>query len=76
MSSRYEVVIDEAVLAQFEALADVRIGAPGFAWTPEKDTLLLRYWPTKRKAGVAKLLGCNESTARKRYRELTAEVTE
>lgn len=46
-------------------------GAPRRPWTPEEDALLLEarkrgiYWRV-----IAERIGCNETTARKRYREL------
>jgi len=64
-----EILITEEMLRQFEALPDVEVGKH-FEWTPEKETLLLKYWPVKRQVDVCRLLGVSENTARKKYREL------
>lgn len=51
-----------------------KIGAPERPWTPEEDAFLLAaraggaYWEE-----IAERLGCNETTARKRWRKLTAK---
>lgn len=65
-----EVTIPPDIIAQLEAIP---AGHPSRRWssTPEQDAILLRYWPTKDKKNVAKILGVAESTARNRYRELT-----
>lgn len=61
--------VDAGLLEQLEALEPAADKNP---WTPEKDALLLQYWPVKNHAGVAKLLGVCSTTAIRRYRELTA----
>ena len=46
----------------------------GYPWTPEKDAALMAGWNIKPQRMVARVLGCTERTARKRYRELTDAV--
>ena len=62
------IEIDESLIAQFEALPGA---APQKEFTPEKDALLLKYWPIKNHAEVAKLMGYSTNTCLKRYRELS-----
>lgn len=64
---------DEDLLRRLEA---ARAGHPSrkYHWTPTKDQYLLKYWPTRNKRDIAAAFGCDETTARNRYNELTREV--
>jgi len=67
-----KVEIDEEILKAFDALPSAK-GPAEIDWTPQKDALLLRYWPIKKHTEVARLLGVCSTTALKalkRYREL------
>ncbi len=61
-----KISISEEMLKQFDDLPNRK----PFEWTPEKEELLLKYWPIKRQADVCRLLGVSENPARKKYREL------
>jgi hypothetical protein len=67
------VTIDPEMEALLEKLPDAKSGILGRTFTPEEDAILLKYWPVKCKRDIAKLLHCHENTARRRYKELTAE---
>jgi len=58
--------------ALFDALPEGGKSNPGKTWTPAEDAILLKYWPVKKHAAVAKQLGVSANTALKRYRELTS----
>ena len=66
---RLVVEIPEDILARLRDIPDSKTHG-GFAFLPWHDELLRDYWRTKRQADIAELIGCNETTARKRYREL------
>jgi len=68
------VQVSEELRRRLEALSDKQIGAGRFRWSPELDAALLSYWPRKRHADVAKILGCSETTALIRWRELQGEA--
>lgn len=68
---KLRIEIDEEDLRRrLEAAAP---GAPsaGRVWKDWEDKLLLEYWPKRSKAEAAAAFGCNETTARARYRKLT-----
>lgn len=68
---RKPVEIPGDLLARIEALPD-RVGhLRGRAWTPEEDAALLKYWPIKTQADLARALGVSIGTARDRYKLLT-----
>jgi len=63
------------LLDAINALPDRKpTAAGGYPWTPEQDRALLAGWGKKPGPLVAKVLGVNVKTARKRYRELTGGV--
>lgn len=64
------IEIDESLMAQFESLPGVSNRG---SFTKEKEALLLKYWPIKQHADVARLLGFSSNTCLKRYRELTID---
>jgi len=64
------VVIDPALLAEFQALRSTRPGAQAHVFTAEEDKLMLMFWPHKDKHSMSKQLKCHESTAREHYRAL------
>ena len=68
-----EVQISPEMLAKLEALPGNKCGQKGKEWTEEQDAALVKFWKVKRQQDVAKLLGVNTSTARKRYLEITGE---
>jgi len=67
-SSVETVRVDPELLKLFEALPDARRKS---RWTPERDFLLTKYWPTKKGADVAKLLHVSDKHAATRFYELT-----
>lgn len=66
-----DVEIDAATLEALEALPDGGGGSLGHEWTAREDAILLKYWPAKRKEDVARFIGLDTATCRKRYRKLT-----
>lgn len=70
--SDIEVAVDEW-MAQFEALPAGGPNKPRHMWTEQEDKALLKYWPVKRQAEVARLLKLNISTCREQYRKLTED---
>ena len=51
-----------------------QIGAPSRVWTAEEDALLVAARDRgARWLDIAKVIGCAQDTARKRWRELTAK---
>ncbi len=76
LSRSREITIDPALLAEFRALHDTKIGQRGRTWTPQEDELLMLFWPWKEKGQVARKIGCHETTARIRYRLLLQEQPE
>lgn len=63
-----EVEIDPETVALFESMPDATIRP---TWTKEKEALLVKYWPIKKHAEVAKALDVSTNTALKKFRELT-----
>ena len=68
LALRVNVPVDPEKLAMLEALPYKR---PRNEWTPEQDAILIRYWATREHLAVARIIGINPETCRKRYRELT-----
>ena len=68
-----EIELPADLYAQLEALPDARRGATAHVWTQAEDAALRKYWPAKRKAGVAQAFGLCEDVCRRRYRELTED---
>lgn len=68
------VKLDKSVLDAFDALPDSQPGQRAHAWTAEEDAVLVRFWPVKRKADVARLLGVAPGTARERFNFLTGAL--
>ena len=64
------VEIDQDIIDRFEALEEPK-QVTGW-WTPEREALLMKYWPIKRHAEVAKLLGKSDTTCRRKYEQLVA----
>ena len=64
------VEIDEELEAAFNALPPPSKFGYGIPWTPQMETLLLKYWRIRDQAGVAELLGVSRSTAKRKYRDL------
>lgn len=64
-----EVELPESVQSMLDSIPDY-VDKKGRIFTKEEDQLITYGWPRKRKADLAKLLGCSESTLRKRYEEL------
>jgi hypothetical protein len=64
------VSIDAGLLAKLDALPDAKPGSRGVQWTPEMDSILKRYWPTKRQTDVAAAIGVHVNTCRRRVEEL------
>lgn len=56
--------------AMLDALPDKAPGAPLRPWTEEEDANLRDYWPKKKQADVARLLGRALHVCRRRYGEL------
>ena len=65
-----EIEIPADLRERLESLPD-KTREPGIRWTAEMDAALLRYWPDKRHADVAKALGMSVNPALDRYRKLT-----
>lgn len=57
-----------AIEAELEQLPNMRSNAR--KWTPQQDSLILRFCPEKGVPGVARALGIPEVTVRRRFREL------
>lgn len=60
-------------LSALEALPSSGPGSKAYKFTTEEDAALLKYWPTKCHADVAKVLGMATNTCLRRYRELTSQ---
>ena len=70
MREPIDIPLSAEMQAKFETLPDVRwLGQRDF--TAEEDAVLLRYWPVKVKAQVAKMLGRSDRVCRDRFIELT-----
>lgn len=65
-----KVEISDDLIAEFEALEDVR------RWMPEEDALLWTYWPRKPHRDVAKLLNRPRSTCENRFSKLMEDLDE
>jgi DNA-directed RNA polymerase specialized sigma24 family protein len=70
----YEPVeIPAELLAELEALP-----APAqtkkMLWSKEQDAVLLKFWQSRRKSDVARILGRHENTCRKRHEYLTEKI--
>jgi hypothetical protein len=63
------VEIDEATLKALEEIPDAKPGKRAI-FTPEQDTILLRFWKQKNKDELSRFLGFAVQTCRARYREL------
>lgn len=68
MPSIGQVRIDFSAL---DALPDKGQKGNKIIWTPELDSALMTYWPTKRHDQVAKILGLSQTSCIIRFRELT-----
>ena len=60
--------VDPELLKKIEQLSK---GSNRNPWTPEKEALLLKYWPTKNHQDLAAVLGVHVNTALNKYKELT-----
>lgn len=59
----------ELDFAEFEELPDAN-ASKALVFSDVMDAALLKFWPVKRHADVARILRVSENTARRRYREL------
>lgn len=76
------VEIPEDILQRIEELPGSVSGQRRYPFTEEQDAVILRYWKTKRKPDLCKILAemgvdknrksLHENTVRKRYQELTS----
>jgi DNA-directed RNA polymerase specialized sigma24 family protein len=64
------ITISDEIRALLDALPDKNERA-GFPFTQEHDAILLNYWQTKSQKEIARIIGCSETSARRRYRLLT-----
>ena len=62
--------ISEDMLAKIDALRDTE-RTPPRQFTEEQDAIILTFYKKKNKGDLAKLIGCCQSTMRRRYLELT-----
>lgn len=69
---KLRIEIPEDILEKLRDIPDSKTHG-GFPFLPWHDKLLREHWKTKRQADIAALIGCNETTARKRYRELVRQ---
>lgn len=68
MSDFNSINIDSDIIAKFESLPEKQNQG---SWTPEKDALLLKYWPIKKCDEVANLFGKSVTACRDRYTKLS-----
>lgn len=61
-----QIAVTSDMLKRLEALPDARPGSTALVWTKEMDEVMRKGWRVKRKVDVAKVLGLNETTCRKR----------
>jgi len=64
------VEIDPKLLEVLDSLPDNT--KRGHEWSEQEDAVLRKYWMIKRKDDVARVLGMDCNTCRKRYREITS----
>ena len=67
--------IAAAVAAMLATIPDRRSGGVKTAFTDKQDALILAGWDTKKHSQLAKLVGCSESTMKRRHGELTEQRT-
>lgn len=61
--------ISPQMRARLEALSDRNVGRR-MVWTKEMDAILLLGWTKKRHEDIAKIIGLNVTTCRRRFEEL------
>jgi len=71
-SRKVVIEIDPEIERLLASIPDTRVGASRRQFTPQQDKLILAGWEKKDKRALAALVGCHETTMRKRYRELKA----
>ena len=75
ISSKLEdTKISKKMLEQIESLRDTE-RTPPRQFTDEQDAIIKNFYLKKNKKDLANLIGCCESTMRKRYKELTNDKT-
>lgn len=70
-SHRDSVEISAELLAQLEAIPDKRQGMAGCPITPEMDEAILKFYASKPKKQLAKVLGMGQERLKERYLQLT-----
>lgn len=77
-----EVAISSDLLAQIEAMPDVKAGSKQTEFTAEDDQVILKYFRSKPKDQLCRLVGrnpytgergCSAGTMLRRFKELTKE---
>ena len=60
------VEVSDEIIDRFERLEGGKVSQ----WTAEKDALLMKYWPVKKRDDVAELLEIPRTTCANRYKYL------